>query len=203
MGYRRSALGETASPATRPCITTFAAIADRPGPSPTRRTPTRRGRGPRLKVGEGRLNDPRRGTADLPPLRHRGVAASPRHRGEHPGGLHLPDRQAHPAVVRSDADERDHAQPRPRVGHRPAGQGREPGDHPEGPLHPQRDLHHRPGRRHLPAPVQGRQDAHRPEEASQDHHPGAVRRDLRRAARRTVCGCSSRPTSRPACDGES
>ena len=33
-------------------------------------------------------------------------------------------------------------------------------------------------RRHVPASLQGRQDAHRDEEAAQDHYPGAVRCDL-------------------------
>ena len=50
-------------------------------------------------------------------------------------------------------------------------QGSQPGHDPEGPFHPQRDLHHCAERCDLPAPVQGREDSHRPQEATQDHYP--------------------------------
>jgi len=53
----------------------------------------------------------------------------------------------------------------------------------KGAVHPERDLHRCTGRRDLPAPLQGRQDAHRPEETAQDHQPRAVRRHLRGASR--------------------
>ena len=54
-------------------------------------------------------------------------------------------------------------------------------------------------RRDLPAPVQGREDSHRPAEAPQDHHAGAVRRDLRGNSRRhSAAAGRDRHRKRPA-----
>ncbi len=69
-----------------------------------------------MKMAEGRLSDPRRGRQTF----HRYVTEEwlPHHVMEVTtrGGVHIPDWQAHPAVVRRHADERNHAGSGPRMG---------------------------------------------------------------------------------------
>ena len=164
---------------TAPATATSAAQhTARLGPSPSERDAEKAWQQAESKMAEGRLSDPRRGRQTFRRyvteewLPHHVIEATTREAYTYQIGKHIlpwfgPMRmnEIMPSHVREWVTDLQ-------------AKGVSPATHPEGPVHPQRDLHHRAGRRDLPAPVQGRQDAHRPEEATQDHHPGAVRCDL-------------------------